>query len=300
MGARKTAGRVALWALWGGVVWGAVIGGLVLFETSLIYLPSRYPTGNWDLASWQQRTGCRFEDQWMTTADGVRLHGWLVRALEGGQTSDTRRPILLYLHGNAGNISHRAPVGAALARRGMEVLLLDYRGYGRSTGRPSEQGLYEDARTAWRHLASERAVVPGQIVLYGKSLGGAVAAKLASEVQPAGLVLQSTFTSIPDLAAQHYPLVPRFLVRTQMPTERILGQVGCPVFIIHSRSDEIAPFAHALRLQAAAQAGTQLFVVENAGHNDTFSAGGEKLLAALEQFVTTCVHPPRGGAAALP
>lgn len=272
------------------LAWVVMLGGLMLFENFLIYLPSRYPVGDWDVAGWERRTGCRFEDCWMTSADGVRLHGWLVRPPAGGGADEVSRPTLLYLHGNAGNLSHRGAVGAMLARRGMDVLLLDYRGYGRSGGKPAEQGLFEDARTAWRHLTIERGVPPQQIVLYGKSLGGGVAAQLASEVHPAGLLLQSTFTSIPDLAAFHYPFVPRFLVRTQMATERIVARVGCPILIVHSRTDEIAPFAHAQRLHAAAPAGTRLFVIEGAGHNDTFDAGGQKLLATIEQFVTSCVH----------
>lgn len=254
-------------------------------ERHLIFFPAPYPAGEWDLGAWRRRTGCEFEDRFLTTSDGVRLHAWWVSPPGSRLPGATTRPALLYLHGNTGNLSHRGGVAAMLARRlGMDVLIPDYRGYGRSEGRPGEEGLYEDARTAWRFLTLDRGLPAARIVVYGKSLGGGVATRLASEVHPAGLVLQSTFTSIPDLAAHHYPFVPRLFVRTRMDSLLRIASVGCPLLVVHSRADEIAPFAHGQRLYAAAREPKRFFTVELAGHNDTFDAGGEALLATLVEF----------------
>jgi uncharacterized protein len=278
-----------------GAVWLVLVGVLMLLEGSMLYFPARFPHGDWDTAGLGRRLGCRFDDHVFTTADGRRLHGWWVHPPAGSEPDAEDGPVLLYFHGNAGNLTHRATTVATLARQGLRVFIFDYRGYGRSEGQPSEKGLYEDARAAWRVLTLERGISPGQVVLYGKSLGGGVAVQLASEVRPAGLVLQSTFSSIPDLAAFHYPFVPRALVRTRMESERKLRTVRCPVLIVHSRDDEIVPFAHAERLFAAAPEPRQLLVIEGAGHNDTFTAGGERLLAALAVFVrdsTAASLPP--------
>ncbi|HPC83188.1 MAG TPA: alpha/beta hydrolase [Thermoanaerobaculaceae bacterium] len=278
------------WFGWLALIATVAAGGLMLLERSLIFFPMRYPVGDWDLEGWERRTGCAFEDRFLATADGVRLHAWWVSPPNPPLPGETTRPTLLYLHGNAGNLSHRGTVAATLARRlGMDVLVLDYRGYGRSEGSPHESGLYEDARAAWRHLTVDRAVPARRIVVYGKSLGGGVATQLASEVQPAGLVLQSTFTSIPDMAAHHYPFVPRLLLRTRMDSLSKIERVGCPLLVIHSHADEIVPFAHGQRLFAAAREPKRLFAVERAGHNDTFDAGGEALLAALAEFAHGCL-----------
>ncbi|HPW55000.1 MAG: alpha/beta hydrolase [Thermoanaerobaculaceae bacterium] len=270
---------------WLALVVAVAVGGLMLLERHLIFFPARYPIGEWDLGAWRRRTGCQLEDRFLTTSDGVRLHAWWVSPPDPAPPGETIRSALLYLHGNAGNLSHRGAVVATLARHlGMDVLIPDYRGYGRSEGRPGEEGLYEDARTVWRFLTEDRGLPARRVVVYGKSLGGGVATRLASDVHPAGLVLQSTFTSIPDLAAHHYPFVPRLFVRTQMDSLSRIASVGCPVLIIHSRADEVVPFAQGERLYAAAREPKRFFAVELAGHNDTFDAGGEALLAALVEL----------------
>ncbi|MGV8041167.1 MAG: alpha/beta hydrolase [Thermoanaerobaculaceae bacterium] len=282
--------RASRLLLAGAAIWAALVVLLMIGERHLIFFPMRHPHGEWDLDAWRRRTGCAFEDRFLTTEDGVRLHAWWVSPPESRPPVELGRPVMLYLHGNAGNISHRGGVVATLARRlGMDVLILDYRGYGRSEGRPHEEGLYEDARTAWRFLTVDRGLPAGRILVYGKSLGGGVATRLASEGHPAGLVLQSTFTSIPDLAAHHYPFVPRFLVRTRMDSLSRIAAVGCPLLVVHSRADEIAPFAHGKRLFAAAREPKRFFTVELAGHNDTFDAGGEALLAALAELARSCL-----------
>ena len=177
-----------------------VAGGLYVMQPAMVFLPSR------KLAATPDQWGLEYEDVWLQTEDGVRLHGWyLPRA--------GARRVLLFFHGNAGNISHRQATLEIFHRLGLSVLILDYRGYGRSEGRPSERGLYRDARAAWDHLVDGRGVAPSDIVLFGRSLGGAVAAELASQVQPRALILESTFSSARDLAREIYPLLSWLIVR---------------------------------------------------------------------------------------
>jgi hypothetical protein len=146
----------------------------------------------------------------LTTEDGEQLSGWFIPAREP-------RATLLYLHGNGGNIGHRLDPIAVFNRLGLGVLIIDYRGYGDSTGRPGEEGTYEDALAAWRHLTETRGIPPQRIVLFGESLGGAVAAWLAARERPAGLVLYASFTSVPDMAQALYPLLPaRWLARYRL------------------------------------------------------------------------------------
>jgi len=170
----------------------------------------------------------------------VRLHGWWIRRIGSGDDD----PVLLFFHGNAGNLSHRAELLFELAIRvPARVFVVGYRGYGRSEGRPSEDGLYRDARAAWRHLTGEGGLPPDRIVIFGKSLGGAVAIDLATEVDPGGLIVESSFTSIPDMAGKHYPFVPKFMVRTRMNSLAKITTISCPKLFIHSKADRVVPYA---------------------------------------------------------
>lgn len=149
-----------------------------------------------------------------------------------------------FLHGNAGNISHRLDSLRIFHGLGLDVLILDYRGYGRSEGRPSEEGTYRDARAASRYLVEARGVAPERIVVFGRSIGAAIAAALAVEQRPAALILESGFTSVPDLAADLYPWLPaRRLARLHYDTRARLPHVTVPVLIVHSRDDEIISFS---------------------------------------------------------
>jgi fermentation-respiration switch protein FrsA (DUF1100 family) len=192
---------------------------------------------------------------------------------------------VLFFHGNAGNLSHRADMLLRLTRPGVNVLIIDYRGYGRSQGRPSEQGLYADATAAWTFLTAERGVDEDRIVLFGKSLGGAVAIDLAARVAPAGVIAQSAFTSVPDMAARHYPFVPRMLVRTKMDSLAKIAGVSCPKLFVHSTGDEIVPYAMGRRLYDAAAEPKTFFEVRGAGHNETWLAGGEEYYRAINDFI---------------
>jgi hypothetical protein len=263
----------------------ALGGGVVLFERSLIFFPSRSTAGEAAARSVAERSGVHIEDVWCTAADGVRLHGWLATGSEGAGGK-----VLLWFHGNAGNLFDRVELLIELARTGQSVLILDYRGYGRSEGRPSESGLAKDARAAWSYLVDERSLAPGQIVLLGKSLGGAVAVRLATETEPAGLIVQSSFTSIPAMAARHYPFVPQSLVRTQMSSLDRIGDVRCPVLVIHGTHDEIVPYDMGEALYRAAPEPKQLHTVEGATHNDTWLVGGRAYLEAIRRFVEAAVR----------
>ncbi len=204
-------------------------------------------------------------------------------------------PVILFFHGNAGNLSDRAGFVLDLARLGAEVLIVDYRGYGRSEGRPSEQGLYRDAEAAWRFLTVEKSVSPDCIVILGKSLGGAAAVHLATRVQPAGIVLQSCFTSVPDMATRHYSFVPRFIVRTKMDNLAKMSRVTCPVMVVHSTADEIAPFAMGQELFEAGGEPKTFFEIQGAGHNETIMVGGRAYFEALGGFVREAVAVRREG-----
>jgi fermentation-respiration switch protein FrsA (DUF1100 family) len=228
------------------------------------------------------------EDHWFAAADGTRLHGWWARSAAVGGAPEPA--LLLWFHGNAGNLAHRADQVLALAEElPADVFIVDYRGYGRSEGRPSERGLYLDARGAWRYLTEECAVPPTRIVLLGVSLGGAVAVDLAAEVEPAGLIVQSSFTSVPDMAAHHYPFIPRWLVRTRMDSAAKIGRVRCPMLVAHSPADDVVPYELGRRLYDAASGDRRFYEIAGAAHNETWLIGGNAYLDSLRDFITHCV-----------
>ena len=199
----------------------------------------------------------------IATSDGETLHGWWMSV-------PNTKGTVLFFHGNAGNISHRINYLAMFKRLGYNTLLFDYRGYGQSSGVPSESGTYLDAQAAWRYLTETRGIAPAQIVLFGESLGGAVAAWLAVQEKPGLLALASTFTSVPDLAAKLYPFLPvRWISRFDYDTRKSLQSVTCPVFIAHSPQDEIIPFEHGQQLFQAAHEPKQFLTLEG-GHNIGF------------------------------
>lgn len=239
------------------VAYAVVATTAFLFQDRLVYFPQR------ELEATPRDRGLLYEDVMLTTADGVHVHGWLVPRTNA-------RGVLLYFHGNAGNISHRLARLELFHQMGLEVFILDYRGYGRSGGRPSEEGTYRDAEAAWRYLTETRGIEPARIVLFGRSLGAAVAAELATRVRAGALVLDSAFTSLPELGQELYPWLPvKWLARLRYPTREYLMQVNCPVFVVHSRDDEIIPFHHGERLYAAARAPKHFLAVEG-GHNSAY------------------------------
>lgn len=219
-------------------------------------LPSRFPAGEWN------PRGLDFEDVSFVSSDGTRLHGWYVR-------HENPRAVILFSHGNAGNLSHRAETARVLNKLvGVSVMLYDYRGYGRSEGRPSEKGIMNDARSARSWLANREGIDCQEIVLMGRSLGGAVSVDLAQDGARA-LILESTFTSIPDMAAIHYPWLPlRRLLRTRFDSMDKIQAYRGPLLQSHGNADQIVPFEVGRRLHDAANEPKQFLVIEGGDHND--------------------------------
>ena len=271
------------------VACATIAAAVVMLEERLIYFPSHYPDGWWDTAALGRETGCAIEDRFFAAGDGVRLHGWWCVPARGD--APTAAMALLWLHGNAGNLSHRADMLARLLTLPIRVLIVDYRGYGRSEGRPDEAGLYADARAAWAELTGPLGVPSERVVILGKSLGGAVAVALATEVRPAGLIVQSTFTSARDMAALVFPFVPVALLRTRLDSAARIGAVRCPKLFVHGTADEVVPYELGRRLFAAAPEPKRWLDVPGAHHNDVYLVGGEPYLAALREFVAACAPP---------
>lgn len=275
-----------------------LVVGLVIFvmafEDKLIYFPSKYPDGFWDVESIPAREGeviPKVEDCFFETTDGVRLHGWYCtpHCQTGGSLVPVEsRIVLLWFHGNAGNISYRYEMIRKMMELPAQVFIIDYRGYGKSGGYPTEQGLYLDARAAWDYLTNERGVPAQRIIVFGKSLGGVPAIELASQVEPAGMIIQSSFSSARDMAAAIMPFLPQFLLHTKMDSVSKLDRVRCPKLFIHSRADEVVPYKLGRRLYEAAPEPKQFYEVNGAPHNSTYIVGGKPYLEALRRFMESC------------
>jgi hypothetical protein len=253
-----------------------------LFERRFIYFPSREPLAGW------QPPGAASEECAFRAADGTRLHGWWHPGQGAGDPSP--RPVLLWCHGNAGNITHREHNLRLVAARGLAALLFDYRGYGRSEGRPSEHGLYADAEGAYDYLVHERRVEPERIVCFGRSLGAAVALHLALTRPAAGLVMESPFRSAPAMARAKVPFLPVWLLmRTRFGNEARVRDLAVPLLVIHGDGDRLIPIEHGRALFEAAPEPKGFYVIEGAGHNDTYLAGGQSYFERLERFCRECV-----------
>ncbi|MEI8372965.1 MAG: alpha/beta hydrolase [Planctomycetota bacterium] len=262
--APRTVGRICY-----NIAWRAcrifLIAYLVLFlvmmylENSLIYFPMKFPGGNWT------PQGITVEDAWFTAVDGTKIHGWYV-------PHEQSKAVILFCHGNGGNVTHRADVIRELRNRvGAAVLIFDYRGYGKSEGKPNESGVLADARAARSWLAQKTGVGESQIVLMGESLGGAVAVDLATDGARA-LILENTFSSIPDVASHHYPWAPvRLLMRTRFNSAVNIRSYHGPLYQSHGDRDSIVPLELARRLFDAANEPKQFLVLEWANHNDPHS-----------------------------
>ena len=258
------------------IAYGVLALVIFIAQPGLIYYPE---TGRHIIAA-PDYVGLAYEPIEISTADGETLHGWFVPAPAAKGT-------MLFFHGNAGNISHRMEYLLMFHRLGYNTFIFDYRGYGQSSGSPSESGTYLDAQSAWRYLTEAKGIPPARIVLFGESLGGAVAAWLATNEKPGVLVLASVFTSVPDMAAKIYPFLPvRLLSRFDYNTIEYLQSVTCPVFVAHSPQDDIVPFAHGRALYQAAPEPKQFLELQG-GHNSGFIFMQEDWMKALGKFIDT-------------
>ena len=245
------------------------------FEHRQVYAPSDA------LEATGQDLGRPFEDVWLTAGDGVRLNGWFFPAFG---VSPRDRLVLLHFHGNVGNISHRLHFYAAWLSLGVNVFALDYRGYGRSEGKPAEPGTYLDAQAARQWLV-RRGFAPQHIIALGKSLGGGIASELAVRETIGGLILHNTYTSIPDVGSELFPWLPvRRVARIKYDTHSKLPRVRVPVLVMHSRADDLIGFHHGERNFAAANE-PKMFWEITGEHNGVIAAGRENYLAGLEAFL---------------
>jgi hypothetical protein len=253
-------------------------GALYWFANRAVYFPFSYPQGEWYM-----QAALNAEDVWLETADRVKLHAWWIGC--PGSSLAT-----LFLHGNAGNITHRGTHAREIVAAGSSLLLVDYRGYGKSAGRPGETGLYADAEAGYAHLLS-RGYRPGQVVIHGESLGTAVAVDLAARRAAGGVVLEAPFTSARDVAATMLPLIGPMVIWSYNTRSKI-HRVRAPLLIMHGDRDEIIPFEMGRALYEAAAGTKSFWPVAGAGHNDIVETAGAAYRERLSAFYKS-IHVDR-------
>jgi fermentation-respiration switch protein FrsA (DUF1100 family) len=244
---------------------------------AMLYFPSR------EIVETPDQAGLESRELALSTGDGERLHGWWI-----GSRVDALGHLLL-CHGNAGNIGDRVLHAALLTTVGFDVLLFDYRGYGRSGGRPSEEGTYRDARAALACLLEQAGVDPARVFYLGESLGGAVALDLALDHPPAGLVLLSAFTGVRELGPVHYPFVPTALIPDAYPTLRRIDDLRAPLLVLHGERDENLPLSHGRALFDAARPPRDIHVFPGLGHNDLVPRGGAGFAEVIASWASGLV-----------
>lgn len=228
--------------------------------------------------------GLEYEDVFLTTSDDERLHGWYVPAAGS-------RGVVLFFHGNAGNISHRLDSIAIFNHLGLDTLIIDYRGYGESTGKTSEQGTYLDAQAAWDYLVGQRGVPADRIIIFGRSLGGAIGSWLGSHEQPAAVIIESSFTSGVDMGRRLYPFLPmRLITRLRYPVADYAARLNSPALVVHSRDDEIIPFEMGQAIYTAAKQ-PKSFLELRGDHNAGFYISRQKYIPGLDAFIASVLGP---------
>ena len=247
-----------------------------LLDTYFIYFPER------DFVETPADVGLAYEDVTFSTSDGLRLHGWFVRA-----QSDTT---IVWFHGNAGNISHRVD-NLLLLYQHLEanIFIFDYRGYGNSQGKPSEEGTYRDGEAAIEYVLRRDVSEHRKLVLFGRSVGSAVAVELATRNDVHALILESPFTSIKAMGRATYPFLPInvliLAINARYDSLSKIGRVNSPVMVLHGNRDEIVPMEQGWELYNAANEPKKFYTIEGAGHNDTYAKGGTPYFQALKRFV---------------
>jgi len=255
--------------------YGLLIAVVYFMQSRMLYLPG---VPGRTLTMTPIDVGMDYQDVFIATADGVTVHGWFV----AGRSSQ----VLLFFHGNAGNISHRLDSIRQFFDLGLSVLIIDYRGYGQSGGKATENGIYRDADAAWRYLTDERGISASDIIVFGRSLGASVASRLAAQHQPRALIVESSFTSVPDIAAELYPWLPaRLLSRFSHATRNYVRNVRCPVLVVHSRDDEIIPYHHGEQIYATANEPRTLLTLRGS-HNDAFLRDERTYTDGVRTFLT--------------
>jgi len=254
---------------------------LYLFQDKMVFL-SNLP-GRALVAS-PADVGLNYEDVSLTSIDNERLHGWYVPAADS-------RGVLLFFHGNAGNISHRLDSIKIFHELDLDVLIIDYRGYGQSTGKTTEQGTYLDAQAAWDYLVNTRRIPAKRIIVFGRSLGGAIGAWLGVQNTPAAVIIESSFSSGVDMAHRLYPFLPsRLITRLQYPVADYAARLNCPVLVVHSRHDEIIPFTMGQAIYAAVNQDKK-FLELRGDHNNGFLISQREYVTGLNDFTRAILNP---------
>jgi fermentation-respiration switch protein FrsA (DUF1100 family) len=219
-----------------------------------------------------------YEEVYFHTDDGKKLHGWFF-------PQQGEFPVILFCHGNAGNISHRLDNVQHLLKQNLQVFIFDYRGYGKSSGRPSEKGLYQDGLAAYNHLIEERHLRPGQIVIFGRSLGAAVAIEVGLQKEVRSVIIESAFTSTKDMARTIWLFsLFSYLMPANFDNQKKIAGLDVPKLFIHSEGDEIVPFSMGQKLFETAMAPKYFLPLRGAGHNDTYVVGGDKYFRTIATF----------------
>ena len=262
--------------------------GLRWFEKANIFIPGH------QFAAMPATFGLHHEEVALTSADGLKLHGWFIPEAAfkpAPRAKPVRGPlaeqglVLLYCHGNAGNVSDRVPKAALFLRLGLSVLLFDYRGYGKSAGSPSEEGTYCDAEAAWRWLTQVKRFPPDKIVIYGESLGNGVALETALRHAPKVLILDSAFTSIVDMGREVFPWLPvRLMVTMRYDNLAKIPRIHCPVLVMHSRQDRVVPFRMGQALFAAAPQPKE-FLEMTGSHDEGYLETGDAYPKTVQSFL---------------
>jgi len=248
-----------------------LVAALFIFQSRLLFFPGH------DISFTPADIGLEYEDITFKTSDGLCLNGWLIPGRE-------QEDIVLFCHGNAGNISDRLESIRIFHNLGLSTFIFDYHGYGKSEGKPSESGTYLDIEAAWNFLLEKRNFLPENIIIFGRSLGSAPAVWLAKDVSPKMLILESAFTSVADIAAELYPFLPvRLLCRIDYNNLKRIRSVSCPVLIIHSPRDELIPYSHGRKLFEAANEPKE-FLQISGSHNDGFLVSGSQYVEGIRNF----------------
>jgi len=250
-----------------------LVGFVYLRQGSMVYYPTK------DIEGTPADIGLKYEELTLTTKDNINLSAWYVPA-------KNERGVLLFCHGNAGNISHRLDSIRIFHDLGLSVLIFDYRGYGKSKGSPTEEGTYLDAESAWDYLVNVKGAHSEKIILFGRSLGSAVAAELALRRKAAGIIIESGFKSIPELGAKFFPYLPvRLISRFRYATIDKVDKINMPKLFIHSPQDEMIPYEHGNALFKKA-AESKEFLQITGGHNDGFLTSGKVYTDGLDRFIS--------------
>lgn len=259
-------------------VYLGVAAVMYFMQSRFVFAPTRR------IEETPESIGLPYEQVIFRAEDDTPLAGWFVPA-------ENERGTVLFCHGNAGNISHRLEIISILNRLGFGTFIFDYRGYGESGGRPGEKRTYRDAESAWQWLTENRNITSDRIVIMGRSLGGPIAAWLAREHTPKALILESTFSSMPDMGAALYPWLPaRFLSRFKYPTIEYVRDIRCPVLVVHSHEDDLVPYELGQRVFDAANE-PKAFLEITGGHNRGFIDTGAVYVEGLDRFLTGHASP---------